>query len=261
MHEGIPIINYHVPKAFTHEDGQLTGVMFEKVERDQRRAGPAPARTRPASLTMHFACDDVLDRGRPGERLPVDRARRRHRVRQVRACPSSTRPRCSRRSRRCSSAATPRSVPRTSSGRSRTATTPRSPSTSFCHGEDLRRAPAAAGQPACRRRWASTSGATTTTSPTISATRCRSRTSRSRSRTSRSRSSSGFDAAQAFARGAALPQLRRADGVHVEAVHRMRRLRRHLPDGLHHLHRRRRRSGPADPTERAIAQSRRRICT
>src|SRR5437762_12177818 len=32
IHEGIPIINYHVPKAFTHENGRLTGVVFEKVE-------------------------------------------------------------------------------------------------------------------------------------------------------------------------------------------------------------------------------------
>src|SRR5476651_2041619 len=31
QHEGIPIINYHVPKAFTHDNGRLTGVMFEKV--------------------------------------------------------------------------------------------------------------------------------------------------------------------------------------------------------------------------------------
>ena len=41
--------------------------------------------------------------------------------------------------------------------------------------------------------------------------------------------------------GRALPQLRRADGVRLEPVHRMRRLRRHLPDRLHHLHRQRRR--------------------
>ncbi|MFY8140609.1 MAG: FAD-dependent oxidoreductase, partial [Caulobacter sp.] len=31
MHEGIPIRNFMVPKAFTHEDGRLTGVVFEKV--------------------------------------------------------------------------------------------------------------------------------------------------------------------------------------------------------------------------------------
>ena len=46
-------------------------------------------------------------------------------------------------------------------------------------------------------------------------------------------------------RGAALPQLRRADGVHRPAVHRVRRLRRHLPDGLHQLHDQRRRGGAA----------------
>ncbi len=41
-------------------------------------------------------------------------------------------------------------------------------------------------------------------------------------------------------RGAALPELRRADRVLGARLHRMRRLRRHLPDGLHHLHRERR---------------------
>ncbi len=52
----------------------------------------------------------------------------------------------------------------------------------------------------------------------------------------------------------ALPQLRRADGVHLVAVHRVRRLCRHLPDGLHHLHRERRGSRAA----RAAARRRRR---
>jgi hypothetical protein len=46
----------------------------------------------------------------------------------------------------------------------------------------------------------------------------------------------GFDPRARLQGGAALPELRRADGVHGEALHRMRRLRRHLPDGLHHLH-------------------------
>src|SRR5438445_8549259 len=31
MHEGIPILNYLVPTAFTHADDRLTGVRFEKV--------------------------------------------------------------------------------------------------------------------------------------------------------------------------------------------------------------------------------------
>ena len=30
-HEGIPIINFHVPKAFVHEDGKLVGMRFEIV--------------------------------------------------------------------------------------------------------------------------------------------------------------------------------------------------------------------------------------
>ena len=40
-----------------------------------------------------------------------------------------------------------------------------------------------------------------------------------------------------FRGGATLPQLRRSDGILRPVMHRMRRLRRHLPDGLHHLHR------------------------
>jgi len=31
MHEGIPIINFHVPKAFVHEGGVLKGMTFEVV--------------------------------------------------------------------------------------------------------------------------------------------------------------------------------------------------------------------------------------
>jgi NADPH-dependent glutamate synthase beta subunit-like oxidoreductase len=38
MHEGIPILNYMVPKRFEHRDGQLIGMTFEKVraERDAK---------------------------------------------------------------------------------------------------------------------------------------------------------------------------------------------------------------------------------
>ena len=31
MHEGIPILNYLVPKSFEHTKGRLTGMTFEKV--------------------------------------------------------------------------------------------------------------------------------------------------------------------------------------------------------------------------------------
>ena len=32
IHEGIPILNFLVPKEFLHENGRLTGVLFEKVQ-------------------------------------------------------------------------------------------------------------------------------------------------------------------------------------------------------------------------------------
>ena len=59
MHEGIPIINYHVPKAFTHEGGRLTGVMFEKVAetKDEQGRRHLVAIGEPE---VHIACDDVL---------------------------------------------------------------------------------------------------------------------------------------------------------------------------------------------------------
>jgi formate dehydrogenase (NADP+) beta subunit len=59
MHEGIPIHNYLVPKAFTHENGKLTGVTFEKVaprkdEKGRRQLVPT------GEPYVHFPCDDVL---------------------------------------------------------------------------------------------------------------------------------------------------------------------------------------------------------
>ncbi|MBU1377837.1 MAG: FAD-dependent oxidoreductase [Alphaproteobacteria bacterium] len=59
MHEDIPILNFRVPKAFTHEDGKLTGVLFEIVkaefdDRGRRRLVPA------GEPDEHHACDDVL---------------------------------------------------------------------------------------------------------------------------------------------------------------------------------------------------------
>ena len=59
MHEGIPILNWLVPKEFTHEWGQLTGVLFEKVkaEYDARgRRNLVPS----GEPDVHIPCDDVL---------------------------------------------------------------------------------------------------------------------------------------------------------------------------------------------------------
>jgi len=59
MHEGIPIHNYLVPKEFTHDNGKLTGITFEKVKaeydaRGRRKLIPS------GEPEQHFPCDDVL---------------------------------------------------------------------------------------------------------------------------------------------------------------------------------------------------------
>ena len=59
MHEGIPILNYLVPKEFTHAGGRLTGVVFEKVAAtldDKGRRQLLP--TGEPDVTIE--CDDVL---------------------------------------------------------------------------------------------------------------------------------------------------------------------------------------------------------
>ncbi len=59
MHEGIPIHNYLVPKQFTHENGKLTGITFEKVKAEFDAKGRR--KLVPAGLPdQHFPCDDVL---------------------------------------------------------------------------------------------------------------------------------------------------------------------------------------------------------
>ena len=59
MHEDIPILNFLTPKEFAHDNGRLTGVVFEKVvaeydEKGRRRLVPTGE---PDEL---IECDDVL---------------------------------------------------------------------------------------------------------------------------------------------------------------------------------------------------------
>ena len=59
IHEDIPIHNFLAPKAFTHEGGRLTGVLFEQThaiidDRGRRKVVPSGA------PDIHFECDDVL---------------------------------------------------------------------------------------------------------------------------------------------------------------------------------------------------------
>jgi len=59
IHEDIPILNYRVPKEFTHENGKLTGVTFEVVraEYDEKGRRRLVASGEPDE---HYDCDDVL---------------------------------------------------------------------------------------------------------------------------------------------------------------------------------------------------------
>ncbi len=59
LHEDIPILNFMVPKAFTHNNGKLTGVTFQKVKAeydDKGRRNLVPA----GDPDQTIACDDVL---------------------------------------------------------------------------------------------------------------------------------------------------------------------------------------------------------
>jgi len=59
IHEGIPILNYMVPKAFLHRNGKLTGMSFEKVHAvydDAGRRSLVPT----GEPDQVFDCDDVL---------------------------------------------------------------------------------------------------------------------------------------------------------------------------------------------------------
>jgi len=59
MHEGIPIHNYLVPKFFTHDNGRLTGITFEKVKAEYDAKGRRKL-VNAGEPDQHFPCDDVL---------------------------------------------------------------------------------------------------------------------------------------------------------------------------------------------------------
>src|SRR3977135_2421624 len=59
MHEDIPILNFLVPKEFTHQNGKLTGVVFEKVKAEydaKGRRNLVPS----GEPDEHIPCGDVL---------------------------------------------------------------------------------------------------------------------------------------------------------------------------------------------------------
>ncbi|HEY3919669.1 MAG TPA: FAD-dependent oxidoreductase [Stellaceae bacterium] len=59
MHEDIPILNMLVPKEFTHKNGKLTGVLFEKVKAVYDAKGKRSL-VSTGEPDAHYECDDVL---------------------------------------------------------------------------------------------------------------------------------------------------------------------------------------------------------
>ncbi len=59
MHEGIPIVNFHVPKAFVHEGGVLKGMSFEIVEAVYDAKGRRSLKPTGAPDAF-LECDEVL---------------------------------------------------------------------------------------------------------------------------------------------------------------------------------------------------------
>ena len=129
QHEGIPIINFHVPKLFTHENGKLTGVTFEIVvaKYDDKGRRSLVASGQP---DVHFRLRRCAGGDRSGEFISVDRTRYWAGIRQVGHAGGRQGHDASRACQTCFLAATRRSARRTSSGRLRTATKRRFRSTS-----------------------------------------------------------------------------------------------------------------------------------
>ena len=59
QHEGIPILNFHVPKAFVHDGGKLVGMRFEIVEAHYDAQGRRSL-VATGAPDVFIECDDVL---------------------------------------------------------------------------------------------------------------------------------------------------------------------------------------------------------
>jgi NADPH-dependent glutamate synthase beta subunit-like oxidoreductase len=229
MHEGIPILNFLVPKAFLHENGKLTGMTFEKVQavydaRGRRNLIPT------GEPDQTFECDDVLiavgqenafpwierDIGIEFDKWGMpkldDRTLQSTLPHVFFGGDAALGP------KNIIWAVADREPGVAEDGDPRVELRQRHRARQALQGAVARREPDAEEHPR--------------------------------------RGRDGFRPEDGVQGSAALPQLRRADGVHLQALHRVRRVRRHLPDGLHHVHRGRRRAGPARAAARAGGEHR-----
>ncbi len=253
MHEGIPIHNFLVPKAITHDDGKLTGVTFEKV------AARYDAKGRRELLPtgepdVHFPCDDVLVA--IGQENAFPWIERDLGIEfDAGACRSSTRRRWPRPGPACSSAAMPRSARRTSSGPSRTATRRRSRSTSTAAARPIAERPPPhvdlLSQKMGIHEWSYDNAITPDKRHKVPL-----KDKVIALKDIRVEVELGFDAKLAYAETQRCLNCDVQTVFNERAVHRVRCLRGHLSDGLHHVHRERRGGRSAHATAGAGAEPR-----
>ena len=215
-------------------------MMFEQMEYDFDAKGRITAER--VTGEEFLPADDVDPRDRPGECVPVDRERPRHRVRQVaragrrrKDVPVDAPRRVLRRRRRV------RSEEHHLGGRARSPGRDLDPQ--FLHGPAGHEPAAADAEPVD----AQDGPARVVVQERLQPRRTPARAAREPQGTLQEAQHRGRARVRCRAGGGrspALPQLRRADGVRDEALHRVRRLHRHLPDRLpdHHARTARKRS-------------------
>ncbi len=239
-HESIPILDCLVPQAFLHEGGKLTGMRFEKVRAERDAAGKrrlVPTGEAP----QEFACDEVLvavgqENAFPWIERDAGVAFDEHGMPVLDAITlQSSRPNVFFGG---DAALGPKNIIwAVAQGHAAAISIDK-----FLHGEDVSVRPppgvTLVSQKMGIHEWDLRQRGECRDAPQGAVAR------RERGAAQhQGRGRTWLRRADGVERGAALPELRRADGVLDRPVHRMRRLRRHLPDRLHHLHRQRRR-GP-----------------
>ncbi len=251
MHEDIPILNYLVPKEFTHDNGRLTGVLFEKVKAEYDANGRRKL-VATGEPDQHVPCDDVLVAVGQENAFPWierDIGVEFDKWDMPKVDPktmASTHPKVFFGG---DSAFGPKNIIwAVAHGHDAALSIDK-----LCSGADINDRPAAHGrdrQPEdghprveLRQRHRprpALPGAAARQGGGAARHQGRGR--------ARLRPRAGAQG------GASLPQLRRADRLHLDAVHRVRCLRRHLPDGLHHLHHQRRRGRLAHAPAGAVQE-------
>ena len=235
MHEDIPIFNYLVPKEFTHDNGKLTGVLFEKVKavrdaKGRRKLVPT------GEPDEHFPCDDVLVAVGQENAFPWierDCGIEFDKWDMPKVDPktmASTHPKVFFGG---DAAFGPKNIIwAVAHGHEAAISIDR-----FCRGEDINVRPAPQVTVSSQKMGIHEWSYDNEIAPDKRYPRAASREGRGAAR-HQGRGRARLRRRTGAQGGRALPQLRCADRVHRPALHRVRRLRRHLPDGLHHLHRR-----------------------